>query len=378
MAASVKWYYGWCLALVLSLASLFLAWPCYECFDSEFIAWKVVMLKAEQPLHTLDHIEPQSWLSKKVFRLSVPVLIGLLHLKPFGAMVLQYVVGYLLIHFIYRLSRRVLQDPVSATYLTAGMTFLYFGRTAFVDVQHLWFDAFAYFFLVLAMYARSSWSIFLFATAAAWTDERAFMALGIVHFFHQLAQKNSGPVRMLDLLRPGKNGMFVLLSIAVYLALRGYLTHFHGMSISTYAAEPKYLRITLPYIPIATWTFLEGSWLLYVVAVFSAFRRREHFLLLAFLLVIAAAMLISGSVADLTRSGSYVVPIIFVLIMYLRHMLPAPPLRRLILVAAAISLLFPSTFVCTDWPMYWWFRWPLPVEGARHLLDAIAVRYGAG
>src|SRR5690606_2164821 len=123
--------------------------------------------------------------------------------------------------------------------------------------EHLWFDGFAFFFLVMAMYARKPIAILLWCTAAAWTDERAFMALGIVFLFHQLEGNADRSIR---LLRPNLNGTAALIAIGAYLALRMFLADRYGMRISDHGAEPAYLEYTMRYLPIGAWTFLEGFW----------------------------------------------------------------------------------------------------------------------
>ncbi len=344
------------------IASIFLAWPCFNCFDPGSIAWEVVFRKAADPLDDLRDVPEYLWLSKKVFRLTVPLIISIMGLGPIGTIVLQFAVNYLLFAFTFKLALRVLKDPIAATWLTAGLAFLYFGRAGLHDLEHLWFDGLAFFFLIAAMHARRPIAIFLWCTLAAWTDERAFMALGNVLLFHQL---EGVPDRSIRLLRPKPNGVAALIAIGAYLVLRIILAGRYDLPTSTYGAEPAYLERTLIYLPIGAWTFLEGFWIILIAVVGLAFRSRHYFL--AFFLAIASlcAIMIAGSVSDITRSGSYLVPIVFVCLLMLKEHLAEIPIRRLLLVAGVTSLLFPAVIVCPDWEIARWSRPPLPVQVLR-------------
>ena len=55
--------------------------------------------------------------------------------------------------------------------------------------------------------------------------------------------------------------------------------------------------------------------------------------------------IISGCVWDITRSGSYLVPMIFILIYYLRDYQSKNDLRQLLLVCFIVSFLYPPTLV---------------------------------
>src|SRR5690606_17619394 len=152
----------------------------------------------------------------------------------------------------------VQKDPNAATWITAGLAFLYFGRAGFHDLEHLWFDGFAFFFLIMAMHARRPIAILLWSTAAAWTDERAFMALGIVFLFHQLEGNTD---RSIGVMRPNRNGAAALTAIGAYLAFRAFLADRYGMRISSHGAEPDFLGYTARFLPFGAWTFLEGFWI---------------------------------------------------------------------------------------------------------------------
>ncbi|MEY3051613.1 MAG: hypothetical protein RLY31_1398 [Bacteroidota bacterium] len=336
------------LALLLTVMSLLLAFPDFSRYDPASLAWQTITLKAGNLTHTLAHLEPESWLAKKVFRLSVPVFMRVTGAPPAVVLALQYVCGLLLFLFGYRLARRVLTDDVAAVFFTAAMAFTYFGRAAFYDVGYLWFDGIAYFLLLMAMYARMGWSVFLFATAAAWTDERAFMALSVVMLFHWMDKGRWDRRTLPDGLRNPR--LLAALAAAVgYLAVRTWLQVTYGMKTPGEGAHWQVIRHTWPHLPLGSWTFLEGFWLAACLFLLVSWSKREFLLPLLAGCILLVFTLTAASVYDVTRSGSFALPVVFVMGRHLGSRLGKKDLRSLYFSVFAVSLLFPPIFVCSDW-----------------------------
>jgi hypothetical protein len=361
--------YPWILCLGLVAMSWFLAPPCFECFGADSEPWEVVHRKVADPTDTLSDIPPNIWLSKKLFRLSVPLIIKVLRLTPHQVIGLHFILGYLTLVLSYLITKRISRDPATATFATAALAFVYFGRAPYFDFWPLWFDGYAYFFLVLGIFFVNPIAVFLAATAAAWTDERAFISLGIVFLFHQMMADRGS--RGITLLRPRMNGWAVLLAMAGYVSLRTFMTHQYGMHASNEGAGIVFMQWTLNFLPMGTWTFLEGLWLVYFAALLIAIHERHFFFTLVLLFVALVAVIIAGCVSDITRSGSYFVPLLFIVCIYLADMLPGELLRRLMLYSAGICLLFPPMFVCIDWPVEKWLQQPVFISWARTLLEQV-------
>lgn len=365
--ARSRWY-GVRLALVLSTASLVCAGPGMSYHPARAWSWEVVMVKAADPVAKLDGVDPGSWLSKKVFRLTVPLIVRVLHLDLFSTLAVQYALGLLLLVLCYRHARILLDDPVPATFLATGLAFIYFGKACFVDTVFLWFDGWAYLFLVLALMRRRIAEVVLWSTLAAWTDERAFLALPIIYLFHQMErQHGSAPLRFRDLLIPGRSGLGVLAAMAAYLALRTWMQHRFGMQASLNEENLSYLGKNLRVLPLGAWTFMEGLWLLPISTAVIAIRSGQRLMLFLTGCAIAVMTAAAGAVYDSTRSGSYLVPLVFVMLAYLRHHLRREDMRLLLLFAAVVCVLFPACFVVTVWNSPMAFETPLPVELLRLL-----------
>lgn len=347
--------YPYSLALLLMLSSWFLVYPTFHWLNPEFEAWQAVMLKASDLTNSLTHIPPDSWLAKKVFRLTVPVIIRVFHLTPATILLVQAVLGYFLYVLCYKFSDNILKDKVQATLLTAGIAFLYFGRTAWFDINYTWFDAFAYFFLLMAMYYQNVFAVFLCSMLAAWTDERGFIALSIVFLFHYLRDKINQRINLLSLMRLNKPSMVVIFSGALYLMIRQWLSVQYSMQTPTEGANLSVLTKTIGLMPIGAVTFMEGFWLVLAASFVNLSLQKNYPAIALLLLPLSALTIVSGCVTDITRSGSYLVPMIFILINYLKHVQSACEMRMLLFACFLISLLFPPTVVCGDWEAAEWF-----------------------
>src|SRR4051812_373144 len=108
-------FYPLRLSLLLMFLSLLFATPKFTAFNPSSYAWQTVALKSSDLTNQLNHIDPHSWLSKKVFRLTVPINMRISHLPPLGILILQYLLGIGLLVLCYKLSIRILNDAVNAT-----------------------------------------------------------------------------------------------------------------------------------------------------------------------------------------------------------------------------------------------------------------------
>jgi len=342
--AHVK-FYPFYLAFFLMCCSLFFSYPQIQFFDFQSHSWETTKLKSNDLTNSLTSADPTSNNAKKVFRLTVPLLMKLLHLSPLGIIILQCFLGFFIFVYGYKISLNILDDVVSATFITAGIAFLYFGRVAYFDINRTWFDTFAYFFLLMAIYSQTSLGIIIFSTLAAWTDERAFIALGIVFLFHHFKKKGYQKTSFKELVSFNKEGLAVIFSIFLYLIVRMALTLKYDMHTPSDTSNYTVLSKTLIFMPVGMWTFLEGFWLVYIFTLAHTFMNKNFLVFILFLLPLVIFTVISGCVLDITRSGSYLLPVIFVLIGYMKFYMDKNRLRKFLFYCFCISFLFPALFV---------------------------------
>jgi hypothetical protein len=364
------------LALVLTISTSLFSYPkIFEFFQAQRLpyVWDTITLKSTDLTNNLDHLDPYSWQAKKVFRLTIPVIVKLFNLSPKAIGIIQIVVGYFFFVVSFKLAENVTKDKLQATFITLGLSFLYTGKAAFFEYEFAWFDGFSYFFLLMAMFSRNLSGIFVYTTLAAWNDERALLSCTLVYLFHHLNYlKNTEKIEQNFLvinLGFNKKGLAVLVALSLYILLRIYSTTFFQMhtplgNVGGVGFHTLFNR-TFYLIPIGLLTFLEGFWFLLFLFFLMLLRKKEYLLLV--LITIPLLLLVTGSffVADVTRSGAFIFPMVFIVLLYLKAELSKVELRKLIFICVFVSFLIPPIFICSDWSLKKMFTKPLIV----HLVD---------
>ena len=325
--------------------------------------------------------------SKVDFRLTVPLLAGLLHLgkrgNGQGVIALYLLQSALLIPFLYillRIFQRFLDDS-STMLLTLSFASIYVSKAFFWDYD-FWFDGYAYFFLLAGMFFRNRLGIFCALTLACWTDERAVVALYSVYLFHLLQENNfklSGFDKLFNRRTFSKKSTIVLFVGLIYFATRLWLSYRFGLH-TPYGNETgvgfELIPYQLKYRLIGVFLAFEGMWLLIMATVFLlAKKHRYHFLLSHLLLALAIHILVAYGVFDISRSLAYSLPLLVIFgIIAGEHI--ARSYTYLFLTTAALCVLIPTQYLIyfprqIPWTIFsfpelktvfmtlcsqWWFR----------------------
>jgi hypothetical protein len=246
---------------------------------------------------------------------------------------------------------------VSSTYTVTALASTYIGRAAFVDI-YSWFDAWAYCFLLLAMRARGPIAVFILSMAAAWTDERAALALSLVGIWSITCAGEADMGRGLGSLFTGRVIAIILAALSYGLS-RLYLGWHYGLS-TPWATIP--LRTHIELAGIGAWTFFDGLWIPIILglpAMWSLGWRLQCALCAVSGLAMTA---VAVYVFDMTRSGAYMFPLVFIVLIPLLRRYRLGGLRAILFVAAVVSVLFPAYFVITSLPPYVLWQKPLLVR----------------
>lgn len=345
-------YYMYKLSFVLVALTCFFSAPRVFFFflQDSLPTWDVIILKSADLTHNLGHIDPGSWQSKKVFRLTIPLLMKLFNLSPRAVIITQIMISYLTFLFTYKLTFRICKDTVLATLLTTGIAFLYLGKASLFEYQHTWFDGFSYFFLLASLYSRSTLSIFLFSTLAAWNDERAFIALSFVFLFHYFEDKNDKRIVLDNLFQFNRKSIVVIIAIVSYILLRLAASYWYDIHTPKDGANLNVLVYkTYRFIPVGITSFFEGFYVLLVLFFLFVLMSKDYWRLLLVGIPTLVIILVSFSVTDITRSGTFAFPIIFISIHYLKDKLTRIETRFIFLIGLFISFLIPPFFICADW-----------------------------
>ncbi len=346
-------YYIYKLALLLVLTSCFFSNPQILLFFFENklpSAWETILLKSKDLTNNLSHIDPNTWQAKKVFRLTIPIIIKLFHLPPYAIIILQIIIGYLTYVFTYKLAIRIFKDSVHATLFTSTFAFLYCGRASFFEYYYTWFDGFSFFFLLMTMYYRKIYGIFIFSMLAAWNDERAFIALSLVLLFHFFENKDSAKIVYEELFSINKKVTTILISMILYLITRLILTNHFGMHTPSDGANyTVFTDRTYNYIPIGLTTFFEGFTILIILFFYFIIKNKDYLRALLTSLPLLIIIAVSYFVTDVTRSGAFAFPIAFITSKYMIEKINKQVMTQILMICLVITFLIPPIFICADW-----------------------------
>ena len=109
---------------------------------------------------------------------------------------------------------------------------------------------------------------------------------------------------------------------------------------------------------LGVWTFLEGLWIPILAALWTWKDPSARPYVAASLA--GGVLLVGGALAviDLTRSGAYLFPAVFVALRLLASRTDQAFLRATFFVAALVCLIFPDYNLMTGWQMPWVVRAP--------------------
>ena len=348
------------LSFVL-LITFFRAFPSYDAWSSTFVKWKwsCVQAKFDHPLADTGRMFPaNTHESQLTFRLTAPIVAHVLHFGQTGMMLFFAGAGLLLLYTSINLAYRITEVKAVALFTTLAIGCAWPGMASFHEFRGGYYDALALCLLLLAYSARSWWLTIALVFLAAWTDERALVAIAFMPFF-ALEHSSRNPGLTKSRLSAAAIG------VILYLSVRAFLVTRYGYRLDTtdigWAVAVKQLNI----VPLALWSGLGVSWLIVLVATLTLFVERRYLAGISFLGVVAAA---SGSaliVMDVTRGASYCLPAVFAALYILHQSLPLRQIERLTAITAALAVAIPTFYIEGSTGVWWLY--PLPIQVLRWL-----------
>lgn len=334
----------WRLLLTASATalSLFLAFPGVRWGDLAMNgpAWKALQQQIAEPFQPQDY-SPETHQSKMAFRLTVPLFARMTGIGVRGAAVLHLLSGVALLYLGIALGVAATGDRVIAALIALATASTYLGASAFWDARG-YFDALAISLVLSAMLSRSAPLAGLFILLAAFTDERALGAALLAHLWfvaRGLLRGRSGSRAWM----PGPSRGILAAAVA-YACLRWFLGHRFGLASPMGEAAlvgPGSLWGQLDGFVFGFWSLLEGLWLPVLAAaglLWLQFRLAGLFLAG----VLMAQVVGAHCVLDVTRSGMYVFPVVFIAAAVLAAHEARDTLRLVFLVAALVCVLAPT------------------------------------
>ncbi|SDF72131.1 hypothetical protein SAMN04487996_11223 [Dyadobacter soli] len=311
--------------------------------------------KVKAPLETVRG-DQETHGGKIDFRFTVPLLSKLLGIGDSGSgrnVILIYLIqSALLVPFLFFLMKLLLRRLASGTvlYFVMGISSIYLGKAFFWDYD-FWFDAFAYFFLLLGMYLKNRIGIFLTLTLACWTDERAVIALAAVYLFHLLSETDF-ELQSFWQFRDIKDWLsrrssIVLVVGAGYLVVRLFLSNRYGLRTPVghgSGAELALIPYQLKHRLSGIYLTFEGLWLLFIAAIGLLAKRGNLVLIVSMVSIIVVQTLVSYAVYDISRSLTYAFPLMITAVLIINKYKTAD-LKYLYMGVMALCILMPTQYV---------------------------------
>jgi hypothetical protein len=308
----------------------------------EYHIYQTVKDRSENLTGNFEY-EPNIGLESRIFRMTMPVIAKVLHLKrvSLSLYAIQLVLGVLFLFLLLGFLEKLMNDRIEAFFAFIGIMGLYVGSSFFID-NASYFDFFSFFFLFLALkFYKNPLLIFIFIQLAMWNDERAFVASGLVLMWYWwYPQYLSGEIIKVKITIP----MFIIMtSWVLFLGTRWYLENKAGM-IVTYLPESEYMtKLPASFNSLGfrvLWPF-EAWWVLFILAGYLLWKKKEYLPLAGIGIASLTSIFSAMIVYDSTRSASFGYLTIFFALLIAKKHLSQKELRVILLLIAILCFLHP-------------------------------------
>ncbi len=315
--------------------------PSYCCYYWNDIAYQTSDWLMER-LQVYSHIH----IANMRFRLFQPVLYTVFR-SPIAMYSVQVALGVGYLYMVLDEAYKLLKDRQLALLFAGSFVGIYAGAAFILDVMGFG-DAFAFTFMMGAIYFRNPLLIGLCVFLASWVDERAVFNVTLIIAYHLLAPyKIDRPTSLATLtsLRPSKQVIAAFVGCLAYMAIRIYFIYKFDLS-SPIGGESVFFSVfsALKTAGFRLWSGYEGFWLLIVAMLFLLWQRQK-FLLLCVIGVLTGittfTVLMQG---DYVRTIAYGFPILFIALALVSQEISRRDLFWMLTAVIIISLLYPSPY----------------------------------
>lgn len=266
--------------------------------------------KIEHPLIDVAKINPpQNHEAKLNFRLTVPIILHVLHVPSDQHWLLPWLSACgtcALIVIACVFAFRVTGDRVCGLYTALAVSATYTGSFGFT----IYYDTIALAQIALAMLPGMHWLLRgLLVFTSGFTDERALLA-SLFLLVQALCQPPLNQKLFPRLIRP--DFLAVIAGLAAYCGARLALEKFVGLTSPHEGIGTANLLWNIRFLGAGIWLALKGGWLLVAVAVISLWKRKQLSGLAAYACVILLCVGAGFLVEDILRSTAYVFPALLI------------------------------------------------------------------
>ncbi|GAB3180455.1 hypothetical protein [Telluribacter humicola] len=356
------------LTLFCAILSWFLAVPPYTILAGAD-AWAFVKIQAQDILHPYGY-EVYIRRENMVMRWVLPLLSYLTGHNVIFIVVIQGLLGCA---FLYLMAREVFQqtaDKVVTAFFALALSNMFVFSWFLVDMAG-YGDGFAYFFLLLALFVRNPFLLFVCLQLAFFTDERAIVAGGYVILWWMartlVAQKEASTLESVAKSAFIPATWVVISAWILYFIFRRYImsTYFSFHEYTTEGTPVLFADDHRAGLGNSLWTSFEGAWLLLGAAGYVLYKAQQRWLLVALLTGFLVLITTGIFVHDIDRAYGYGFPFLLISSLVLAKMVPLPEYRKLLFVMALICVIHPMCYTLGYNKVVW--AEPLPLKAVMFL-----------
>lgn len=341
-------YWDWKFSAALLVIIWLASFPSYQYFISPEPSvaenWKALEMQFQQPFKT-PVSDPDQHFVQARFRILLPVISSYLGISPFFWILVLPLAGLVFIRQLIAGFYSLTKSKKISALIATGLASTYLVRAFTTDVMG-YFDGYAYLLILLALFSRSSFAVFITCFAAFFVDERSILASPLIVFFIWITRESN---LQLDqrLLRLEKPILPIFGAYALSLLLRYFISMQTGFGSFLPDSDLVGFQVIQGNYQVMPLLWLSGIgffWIsLCIPALYLFFEGRllPGFLYLLYLVSMFALVL---TVLDVTRSITYLFPGIMVGHLLVFKMESLTFFKRYLLSLTISSFLLPPLF----------------------------------
>ena len=332
--------------LVSSLVSLVLQVPSFPEIEALFPT-RAILEISENPWQQI-HYDIGSHAEKKTLRPLVPVMVGMLKFDATWQVYALFAFSNLLLLLLLaQFLKRETDDALVAFFCTLGLSCAYFGFSGYGDTKG-WGDVVPFVFILSSMLYPRPWVVVTTHFLAMSGDERAIVASALVVWWWVFGLRSDDSAGAFARVRSQLPLILSALGAVLgYVVLRLYMHLGLGFetpmgNVGSQVLLDQNAELLLPGI----WGAFEAFWLVlgfYMLTLMMSGRSFEGVVLL---LGTGVYLLACMMVHDVTRSISYLFPLILLAIIHVcRTHLSAKELSRIFLMISLFNVVAPTHYL---------------------------------
>lgn len=292
-----------------------------------------------------DGIDIGSHHSKRVFRITVPILANLFHLNVLGIYVMQLIIGILGLAAFLILTNKIFDDRMLSFLFLVSLTSTLTGKIWYLQFAS-YFDGISIAFLLFAFLSSSFAPTILFSLLAFFNDERSLLGILPILLTKTLNDKKISVKPILP----------IIFAIVGYIAIRLCLQHFFKMRTPVGESAGFSIEIIKRNLWAAQYSFLkvfEGFWIILIYASGLLFKYNRYYFYL-WLIIFSLILIGSLTILDVDRSLTYgVCLLIFCFAALKKYNKDQKTTYDLAILTTIVCLLVPSnSFIGNYWGIY--------------------------